>query len=262
MNGASLSLNWSIVGCEKPVTALGSLVPAMTGGKIYHTFLALVDETGPESPVVVDEVHFWPTAKDREFSYTDPVSYISNVLNITASAVSLGKTFRAAAKGCGLGGHLFYLKASGRPPNKNRRLADMDRASYFEGDCKTMLNQWAGVYASADALNQEDNLFVAPNIRRGIFKPVLALNCRSGLKAVVERRGSAFKHAVDPQYTARGGLTPLSAMAPDLDKLARAENAALPKYLAAIADVNKEDPASVARALESMHSTLEASHWS
>lgn len=210
----------SIIGAEKESTIRNILTRAFLKTRSYHSFLALVDETEPDAPKVLEEIHFLPLRKSGSNFNQTFGSYVSSTLNVVLSMMNLCQHFKRAVDSCGAGEKLYRLKYKPLKP-EGRDLSAIGTVPYFSGDADAIYKVWNKAKQAAEYVDSENILFVFPHTRAMFGRDYTlqgtgAVNCRAGVIAVLSSMGVAFRHAVDPSCTRRGMTTNLARWVPSL----------------------------------------------
>lgn len=213
----------SIIGAEKESTIRNFLTRAFLKTRSYHSFLALVDETEPDNPKVIEEIHFLPLRKSGSNFNQTFGSYVSSTLNVVLSMMNLCEHFKRAVDSCGAGEKLYRLKYKSVKP-QDRDLSSLGTVPYFSGDEEAIHKVWNKAKQAAGYVDSENILFVFPHTRATLdsnytFQGTGAVNCRAGVIAVLSSMGVAFRHAVDPSCTRRGMTTNLARWVPGLKNI-------------------------------------------
>lgn len=167
-----------------------------------HSFLMLVDETNPQKPAIIDELHFAPH-NGRKDAYQGAQMIVSRIINRAATVTGLESAFTKVADKAGLGDRLFYLDANAYR-KRGRKLDELPTTVYDRGAPRRMLALWNEACRAAIEIRDLRHLFVTS---------VAGNNCRAGLKGTLESLGYTFKAAASSDKQ-RGTRTHLAAEIP------------------------------------------------
>ncbi len=179
---SKLAGSWAILGLEMPIER--KLIDRVKLRKnAYHSFLALVDYTDPKNPEVSDEIHFGPRSKSGK-------SIASRIMSEAIGRMGdlhMSKTFKDVSKVTGLSDKLHFLKDLHYvSPHRNDELPQIPKATYFQ-DYKTATNEvWKDFVSISEDIGKQDIMFINGMV-----------NCRTGIKAVIEVMGAEFITVID-----------------------------------------------------------------